>query len=347
MKKIIPVFFASDDNYAPFIAVALESILENSSKDYFYKFYVLTTGINEKYRTVIEEYNCNYCSIEFVDLNQTLKDVKEKFAIRDYYSLATYYRFFIADMFPQYEKALYLDCDIAVLGDISEMFNVDIKDYYVGAIQDESLYKFPEFTEYVENALGIPAKNYFNAGIMLINLEAFRRQCILSKFMDLMKRYSFKVAQDQDYLNVLCKNNVRYLEVGWNKGAVLTPGFDESTLKIVHYNLNRKPWHQQDVYYGKYFWKYADRTSFKNSIHQMLLDWSEEDKRKDEECLMNLLDMCKKEARDPNNYFNKFVKRGDLWKNLRKDLRSFVKSMSMSVVNGGQGMLRMTQKLFR
>ena len=120
MKKVIPVFFATDDNYAPFVAVTLESILDNASKEFQYKFYILTTSISDEYKTAIEKYNSENVSVEFVFLSETIESVKEKFAIRDYYSMATYYRFFIADLFPQYNKALYLDCDIAVLGDISE-----------------------------------------------------------------------------------------------------------------------------------------------------------------------------------------------------------------------------------
>ena len=44
--KEIPIFFATDDNYAPFLTVSLNSLLKNASKDYFYKIYVLTTNLN-------------------------------------------------------------------------------------------------------------------------------------------------------------------------------------------------------------------------------------------------------------------------------------------------------------
>lgn len=55
MKKVIPVFFATDDNYAPFVAVTLESILDNASKEFQYKFYILTTSISDEYKTAIEK----------------------------------------------------------------------------------------------------------------------------------------------------------------------------------------------------------------------------------------------------------------------------------------------------
>lgn len=347
MKKVIPIFFAADDNYAPFIAVTLESIIANASKDYQYKFYVLTTDISEAFRKPILKYNSENVSVEFVPLADTIASVKEKFAIRDYYSMATYYRFFIADMFPQYDKALYLDCDIAVKGDISELYNTDIHGFYLGAIPDESLFKYPEFAEYVEKALGIPAEEYFNAGIMVMNLQAFRKYDVLSQFIDLMKKYTFRVAQDQDYLNVICKNKVRFIETGWNKGAVETPGFDESTLKLIHYNLNRKPWHQTGVKYEEYFWKYADKTDFSSLIHEKLANYSDKARENDNLGLMNLIKMCVSEAESDQNYYNLYVKRYDVWKNLLNDLQSLIKSMSTSVMNGGRGMLKVTRKLFR
>lgn len=347
MKKVIPVFFAADDNYAPFIAVTLESILDNASKDYQYKFYILTTNIREEFKSVLEKYNSEDVSVEFVSLTETVESVKEKFAIRDYYSMATYYRFFIADMFPQYNKALYLDCDIAVLGDISELFNTNVRNFYLGAIPDESLFKYLPFSEYVEKALGVPAAEYFNAGIMVMNLAAFRKYDVLSQFVELMKKYKFRVAQDQDYLNVICKNKVKFIETGWNKGAIFTPGFDESTLKLVHYNLNRKPWHVTGVKYEEYFWKYAEKTEFASLIHEKLANYSDEARANDNAGLENLINMCTQEANSETNYYNIYVKRYDIWKNLLNDLKSLLKSMSTSVTNGGHEMLKLTRKLFR
>ena len=48
-KKVIPIFFATDNNYVPFLAVALTSLLDNASNDYFYKIYILTTSLKKEY----------------------------------------------------------------------------------------------------------------------------------------------------------------------------------------------------------------------------------------------------------------------------------------------------------
>ena len=311
MEKTIPVFFATDDNYIPYLGVTLKSMMANASKEYFYDIYVLSTSLKEenkaKIRNIVNEDGTHFY-IEFISLTAQLNNVTAKFSLRDYYSMATYYRIFIPDMFPQYKKALYLDCDIVILGDISELYNHDIKSNYIGAIQDESLFKYPEFSTYVEKALGIPREKYFNAGIMVMNLEEFRKNSLFEQFINLMKKYTCKVAQDQDYLNILCKNKVHYIDIGWNKGAVYTPSFNDEKLKLVHYNLNRKPWQNDNIKYQEYFWQYAEQTEFYDQICQYKANFTDEMRAKNDEGLVNLIAMCNSEAESENNYYNLFVK---------------------------------------
>ena len=115
----IPICFATDDNYVPFLTVALASLLDNSSKDNFYKIYVLTSHLSQENMDSILKQQKENSSIEFVQLSKELDKVQDMFHLRDYYSKETYYRIFIPNLFPQYQKVLYLDCDITVLGDVS------------------------------------------------------------------------------------------------------------------------------------------------------------------------------------------------------------------------------------
>ena len=69
------------------------------------------------------------------------------------------------------------------------------------------------FGDYVEKVLDIKVKNYFSAGVLLINTKLFRAYNIQMKFFKLMSEFKFRVTQDEDYLNVLCKirNNKLHL----------------------------------------------------------------------------------------------------------------------------------------
>ncbi|MCR4939064.1 MAG: glycosyltransferase family 8 protein [Treponemataceae bacterium] len=301
---VIPVFFACDNNYFPYLTVTLTSILANASKDYSYKFYVITTNLDEKYVNMLSKYESSSVEISVVHLREDLQKITEKFHLRDYYSMETYYRFFIANLFPQYDKVLYLDCDIAVVGDIAELYNTELGDNFVAAVPEEVMTEVDVFGEYVEKALDVNRFKYFNAGIMVMNLEAFRNEQIEEKFIDLLTHFKFRVTQDQDYLNVLCKNRVKILDLGWNKTAFKNDKFDDKDLKIVHFKIHWKPWHYKNVLYEDLFWEYARQTDFYAQLIDMRENYSQESKIRDEAAYKNLVQMAIDDTIDEGNYRN-------------------------------------------
>lgn len=303
-KPEVPVFFATDDNYAPFLAVTFKSILDNASKDFSYKFYVLTTNLSSSYEKRIKEFESEDVKIEFIFLKETIEKIKAKFHLRDYYSIETYYRFFIANMFPQYDKVLYCDCDVIVLGDIAELYNHNIDNYLVGACPEEVMTEVKIFGDYVEQALDVECEKYFNAGVMLMNLDGFRKENIEEKFFDMLQKYTFRVTQDEDYLNVLCKGKVKLFHLGWNKTAFKNDKFNDKDLKLIHYKIHWKPWHYDGVLYENHFWDYAKQTSFYEEILNKKLTYTDEEKRRDAIAYERLMQMAIDDAKDPNNYKN-------------------------------------------
>lgn len=316
--KEIPIFFASDNNYAPYLVVALKSLLANASKDYFYKIHVLTSNMSDDNKLVLLRELTYNSSIEFINLSKETEAIKDKFHLRDYYSIDTYYRFFIADLFPEYDKVIYLDSDIIVLGDISDLYFYNISNYLLGVVQEQVMAHNECFSDYVEKALGVKCKNYFNAGILLMNSKLFRLYNIQSKFFKLMGRFKFRVTQDEDYLNVICKDKVKYLDLGWNKMPFEETGFDDVDLKIIHYTLGWKPWHYENVRYEEYFWQYASQTEYYDLLQNQLKTYGEDKKQKDMESYENLKNMAIADTLDYNNYKNtmereqrrKYISRG-------------------------------------
>ncbi len=307
-KKIIPLFFATDDNYTPFLAVALQSLLENASKDYFYKIYILTTNLKKEYQEqliiLVNDAAPNFASIEFFSLKEEMEKTSGTFHLRDYYSKETYCRIFIPRFFPQYDKVLYLDCDITVTGDISELYNTDLEDNLVAASVEEVMGSYDVFGTYVEKALGVKREKYFSAGILLINAELYRKQNIEIKFIELMNKFKFRVTQDEDYLNVLCKDKVKYLSLGWNKTSYKNENFNDKDLKLIHYKINWKPWHYDNVLYEDFFWNYARKTYFYDTILKIKASYTEDLKERDSLAFENLVKMAIEDTNDPNNYNN-------------------------------------------
>jgi len=206
-----------------------------------------------------------------------------------YYSLAAYYRFFIETAFPQYDKAIYLDCDVILLNDIAKLYDTDVSDYLVGAVYEQNTDRSPVFTSYVEEIIGIPHNTYFNSGVMVMNLAKFREEKVQEKFLWMLDKYHFdSLAPDQEYLNVICHGKVKYLPNGWNKHSFPEP--PEGELNLCHYALSNKPWHYTETINGEYFWEYAKGSKFYSFLRESLDNYSDADRQRDFESFKSLLE---------------------------------------------------------
>lgn len=301
-KPVIPIFFASDDNYVPFLAVTLYSLEQNADMNYHYDIKVLNAdniSVENKFK-ILAEFEKDGFDIEFVDVTPFIETMSSKLHTRDYYSKSTYYRLLIPNMYPNYDKALYLDCDIAINDSISNLFNIDIADNYVGAIPDQSvLYMSDEFKDYVENRVGVEKFNqYFNAGILIMNLKKLREINFEDKFIRLLSAVKFDVAQDQDYLNAICCGHVKYVDETWNSMPIPVDIKRPKRPSLVHYNLSFKPWHLDDVIFEEFFWDYARKTSYIETIMNIKKSYSKQMQENTERVTKNLIENARRQADD-------------------------------------------------
>ena len=236
MRKIIPIFFACDDNFVKYTIVTLKSIIENASKDYTYNVHVLNTNITENMKKEVYKLGNENFNVEFNDVTNYLKSISDKLPIRDYYSKTTYFRLFIAEMFPDYEKAIYIDSDTVVLGDISEFYNYELNDNLVGACNEQAMVQVDEYGTYAEQCVGVDRNKFFNAGMLLINACKFREEKVLDQFISLLFEYNFVVTQDEDYLNVICKDRVLFIPQVWNMEVFGDIPYKDEEIKMITSN---------------------------------------------------------------------------------------------------------------
>lgn len=282
-RSVIPLFFAVDDAYAPFLAVALRSIVTHISDNYTYRVHVLVQELSGKHRESLLSMQTENLSIEFVDVREKLATVGQKFHLRDYYSLATYYRFFVPDMFPEYDRGLYLDSDIIVNEDIAHLFFTPLDNNLIAGAVEEVMTHVDVFGTYTEVVLGIPRNEYVNAGVLLMNLAALRRVQIEKRLLSMMRDYTFKVTQDQDYMNVLCRGHVAYFSTKWNRTA-FTERVGEPLPSLAHFKINWKPWHYTGIAFEYAFWQYAKETPFYDALLAMRDGYTDAEKERD--CVM-------------------------------------------------------------
>lgn len=274
MEKEIPIFFSCDDSYIPYLDVAIKSLIENASQAFEYKIVVLNTGLKEQNVNFVKANEKENFKIDFVDISREVENIKSYLKNVYHFSVVTYYRLFIASLFPQYDKVLYLDCDIVVLGDVSELYFTDLGDNILGGVPDKFVRSTEQFRLYAERAIGVDARKYINAGVLLMNLRQFRKCEIERRFITLITEYDFDLLDpDQAYLNYLCFGKIHALENTWN--SIPSPLPCDEKKDIVHFALYKKPWQYDDVKDGEYFWQYAKKSPFYEHICKQKLNEAE------------------------------------------------------------------------
>lgn len=297
INQEIPIFFSCDDNYVPYLAVAIRSLIDHTTKNHTYKIIILNMGIclnNQEKLKLMETENVK---INFKNISKSLHSLEKelRLRLRDYYSIAIYYRLFIPSLFPSYEKAIYLDADMVILDDVAKLYEMDIGDNLLIATKDSTVNDSEVFREYSIEALGIEPQNYINSGMLVMNLKGMRQEKIEKKFIYLLLKYNLEViAPDQDYLNILCKDKIKYIHESWDKMPDYGTKIPQEKLHIIHYNMIRKPWYYDDVPYADIFWKYAKKTKYYDLMKKEFDDYTDEQRKEDESVIINLTNLAKK-----------------------------------------------------
>ncbi len=302
---MIPIFFAADDNYAPFLSVAIISLLDKSDKNKFYKIHILNDNMSLENIKKIKGLQTSNSEIIFNSINNNLECINDRLDNRlrpDIFTLTIYFRLFIPEMFKEYDKAIYIDSDVVLNSDISELYDIDLENNYIGACRDKSIIGIKEFENYFTKGVGIDYRDYINSGVLLLNMKELRNKKLSDKFLYLLNKYHFEnVDPDQAYINFLCNGKIKYLDNAWDA----MPNLEKNKLenpKLIHYNLFFKPWHYDNITYEEYFWEYAKKSIYYEEIVKIKNNYSASDKEKDQEYLNNMLKRASIIAESSNNF---------------------------------------------
>lgn len=269
-KKYIPIVYASDNNYAKYTSVSIQSILENSAQRNFLIFYILIDDeFSERNKELltnqVEKYGHN---IVFVNMKDAYKEENLKIA---HISHHTYYRLQLPKILGYLNKLIYIDGDTIVLGDIGDLFDFDIKDSYFGGV------KAPAFdNKKHRNILGIDTSKYINAGVLLVNNRLLIKDKVQKKFEELLNN-SYD-CQDQDIINVAGFGKITLLPIKYNlmtkyqntfsrfisEGKIDKSEFGEAIKYplIIHYADKIKPWDDKTSWLAAHYWEYAEKSPF-------------------------------------------------------------------------------------
>lgn len=284
-KPVVPVVFAADNNYVPMLTTTIDSMLANASKDYFYDIVVIEDGITGENKEQMAQYFSRYndVSVRFFGAGALISGY-DLTTSNEHISKETYYRFLIQDILPYYGKVLYLDSDLIIEGDVSELFELNLGDNLLAAAHDVDYMgnlnmhdgKRMEYTKevlHMDNPFG-----YFQAGVLVLNTAEMRKLHSVEEWLEIASNPDY-IYNDQDILNAHCQGRVKYLGYEWNVmhdcgGRVSNvfsfapaSAFDayntsRSSPKIIHYAGFEKPWIMPECDFAEHYWKYARKTPF-------------------------------------------------------------------------------------
>lgn len=239
MESTINIAFSCNNQWADKLAITIVSTLLHASKNDTYRFFILDGGITEANKKKLAKIKSKInFQIEYIPVN---KKLFANAPLGHHFTVETYYRLKLPSLIGV-DKLLYMDVDTLVKKDIKELFEIDLENYYAGAVIDES--------SYYKHIHKLPVKKYFNAGVLLLNLKKIREDNLEEKFFEFINNHSDLISWvDQCVLNAVFNENVKFLDRKFNfqHHGSLEPiknlyNKQKKEVIILHYVAQKKPW---------------------------------------------------------------------------------------------------------
>jgi lipopolysaccharide biosynthesis glycosyltransferase len=257
----IPVVYASDSNYVLPTIVSITSLLANKGKETFYRLFIIGDKLSMEDRDKFSwkqhknDYELHFLSVELKEL--------EAAGAYGSWPATIYAKYFICDLLKDYDKCLWLDSDTIVLSDLSELYAVDLRDNYLGAVKSPGTNYNVAAEKHPVLERGKYQLKCINVGVLLLNLAALRRIGGGAYFMreTLLSVSSLPPktpVTEQDIFNKLLTGRIEYLPLKYNlyvdnpvflERPYYPFCFDRSALEeaflnpaIIHYTVPEKPW---------------------------------------------------------------------------------------------------------
>lgn len=294
-NKILPFFenrialvFSCDTNYAPYLGVVLQSLLAHTTEKMTYDIVVLETALTDEIkRRLRDSIKRENISIRFFNMEALMAE--KSFYVLNYFSTATYYRIFVGEIFPLYEKVIYMDCDALLLDDIASLYSVDLGNNILAAVRDTEVIKrlwsknrreLTYFNEYLglRNSWG-----YFQCGLLIFNIKEVIKNGFRDMFLTALRKITAPRFVDQDIINVVAEGKVIMLPQRWNiENHFIVYNADISSVlpqdayteykeglenaAFLHYSSSKKPWRFPYIQNADKWWTYARSSPFYEEI---------------------------------------------------------------------------------
>lgn len=266
----IKIACSCDNNYVPHCGALIASIFANNRNNDI-EINILTDGIDEQNTKRLKLLaNTFKQTVKIIIVDTSLFSIFKNSKSRMKLPIQTYFRLIIPNIFKDYNKIIYLDVDMIVCSDLSEIWNLNIEDKVIAGVPDTERNIAPACKR-----LGYPiSESYYNAGFGLYNLSAMRETNLLDEAVAIAKTSPEKLLyHDQDILNYIYHGKFFEVSLKWNfmqPFLMLEPSVVSRQKKelekfihnpcIIHYT-SIKPWFIECEHpYKSEYWKYLGMT---------------------------------------------------------------------------------------
>ena len=261
------IVFCVDNGWIKQCGVTIKSILFYNPSSEF-TFHVLGKEITAENKSLLQKVLNENSKVEF---HTVPAGYDTRFVLREgsRLSIETYYRFFVAELLPDdASKALYMDADILCTDKLDALFETDLSECPCGMVLDQT-YADIQFYNRLDYDF---TERYYNAGVILINLDYWRKNGVAQQLLDYIGNNPDKcLLYDQDAINAVFHGKIKSLDFKYNlqtgffrvplwanrQGAI---GFDDEKIEkkywkdiqedlkhpvLVHFCIHYKPWHKE------------------------------------------------------------------------------------------------------
>ncbi|WP_241147220.1 glycosyltransferase family 8 protein [Olsenella sp. An285] len=289
----VVIVFACSENFVPYLSVAVQSIIDNASPSRRYDIVVLTRNISPTSMiTLTRQVTSPHVGIGFLDVDAALGDIE--LPHHGHFRPETYFRLLAPQLLPNVDKAIYLDSDLIVDDDVAELFDVDVTGYKLAATRDaDTIGQIDGYDAtvgpYLKDELGMDdPHDYFQAGVLLMNLAELRRTVTPEEFLALSTERMWRWL-DQDVLNKVVNGDYVRVHMRWNylmdwqhlrrthiianAPADVRAEYEEAAADpaVIHFaGPDNRPWLYPDADRAELFWHYAMRSPYLDEIRGQL-----------------------------------------------------------------------------
>ncbi len=238
---IIPVIASSDDNYAYPLGVMFISLIENTKNPERFHLFIIDGGISERKKEGIKnEIEKRNSELTFLEINN---EVYADFPTKAHISAPAYYRISIPELFDEsVKRAIYLDCDLIIKNDLQLLWEIDLEGHAIAAAENisNSTYRTSQLKQ----------SDYFNSGVMVIDLEKWRAEDIPNKVRTFKLEHPELICtNDQCALNGVFKGQWKRLPLNWNFQSGLYRNSSQTKKILKDNNSEDLIWHPFIIHY--------------------------------------------------------------------------------------------------